>query len=76
MSTPELEAAAEAEADPGLGSLTGAPGEPGLEVLVCTQVPLGAFQCTGTGPSSGPVMPATTAAHTMSTCHVESACTN
>ncbi len=49
---------ASAGAASGLGNLTGPPGEAGLEVVVVTQVPLGAFQCTGTGPDSAEVIPA------------------
>ncbi len=49
---------ASAGAASGLGNLTGPPGDAGLEVVVVTQVPLGAFQCTGTGPDSAEVIPA------------------
>ena len=51
-------AEASAGAASGLGNLTGPPGEAGLEVVVVTQVPLGAFQCTATGPASPEVIPA------------------
>ena len=52
------DAEASAGAASGLGNLTGPTGDAGLEVVVVTQVPLGAFQCTGTGPDSAEVMPA------------------
>ncbi len=51
-------AEASAGAEPGPGNLTGVPGEAGFELVVVTQVPLGAFQCTGTGPESPEVIPA------------------
>jgi len=51
-------AEASAGAASGLGNLTGPPGVAGLEVVVVTQVPLGAFQWTGTGPDSPEVIPA------------------
>lgn len=51
-------AEASAGAASGLGNLTGPPGDAGLEVVVVTQVPFGAFQCTGTGPEPPELIPA------------------
>ena len=47
-----------AEAEVGLSWRVGAPGAAGLEEVVVTQVPSGAFQCTATGPASPDVIPA------------------
>ena len=51
---------------PGLSCLTAAPEGTGLEAVVCTQVPLGAFQCTGTGAAFPEVIAAATSSMMLS----------